>query len=106
LYNLGILQIIDNLLHLIDKKANISQLSDYVTLQYFLRKIEELKPHDEKSKGYFSSLENLLLEYPTGEDGDWAIVDVEGAWYVYRYKIGTGWEQSSEYDNSIDLSEY
>ena len=101
LYNLGVLQEIDNLLNLIDTK-----LGNYVTLQYFLRKIEELKPHDEKSKGYFSSIEALLQECPGGEKGDWAIVNVDGTWYIYRYKVGTGWEQSEVYDNSIDLTEY
>lgn len=106
LYNLGILQEIDRLLNLIDTKANTSQLSNYVTLQYFLRKIEEIKPQDEKSKGYFSSVEALLQECPRGEKGDWAIVNNEGTWYIYRYKVGTGWEQSETYDNSIDLSEY
>ena len=106
LYNLGVLQEIDRLLDLIDKKANTSQLSNYVTLQYFLRKIEELKPQDEKSKGYYSSLDSLLQEWPRGEKGDWAIVNVEGTWYIYRYKVGTGWVQSGTYDNSIDLTEY
>ena len=98
LRNLGVLQEIDNLLNLIDTK-----LSNYVTLQYFLRRIDELK---QKSKGYFSSIEALLQEYPRGEKGDWAIVNVDGTWYVYRYKAGTGWEQSEVYDNSIDLTEY
>ena len=98
LRNLGVLQEIDNLLNLIDTK-----LSNYVTSQYFLRKIDELK---QKSKGYFSSIEALLQEYPRGEKGDWAIVNVDGTWYVYRYKAGTGWEQSEVYDNSIDLTEY
>ena len=106
LYNLGILQEIDRLLELINEKANSSQLSDYVTLQYFLRKIEELKPHDEKAKGYFSSVEALLQQYPQGENGDWAIVNVRGDWYIYRYSQGQGWVQSGTYDNSIDLSEY
>lgn len=106
LYNLGILQEIDRLLSLIDKKASTAQLTNYVTLQYFLRKIEELKPHDEKAKGYFSSIEALLQEHPVGEKGDWAIVNVEGIWYIYRYNQGQGWTQSETYDNSIDLSEY
>lgn len=105
LYNLGILQRIDNLITLINKKVSPSQLNDYVTLQYFLRKIEELKPKDEKAKGYFSSVSALLQECPTGERGDWAIVNVQGTWYVYRYNTN-GWEQTETYDNSIDLSEY
>ena len=106
LYNLGILQKLDDIVEQINTKANISQLQDYVTLQYFLEKIQELKPHDEKAKGYFSSVEQLLQEYPRGERGDWAIVNVSGDWYIYRYNNVQGWVQSETYDNSIDLTNY
>lgn len=106
LYNLGILQKLDDIIEQINTKANISQLQNYVTLRYFLQKIEELKPHDEKAKGYFSSVEQLLQEYPRGEKGDWAIVNVNGNWYIYRYNSAQGWVQSETYDNSIDLTNY
>lgn len=106
LYNLGILQIIDNLLDQINTKIDIQQLQNYVTLQQFLDKVEELKPHDEKSKGYYSSIEQLIQEYPTGEKGDWAIVNVEGNWYIYRYDNIQGWIQSGTYDISVDLTGY
>ena len=106
LYNLGILQIIDNLLDQISTKVDIQQLQNYVTLQQFLDKVEELKPHDEKSKGYYSSIEQLIQEYPTGEKGDWAIVNVEGNWYIYRYDNIQGWIQSGTYDISVDLTGY
>ena len=90
----------------IDEKANSSDLNQYVPLIYFLKEIEKLKPQDEKSKGYFSSLEDLLLEFPTAKDGDWALVNVSGTWYVYRWSDSFGWVQTETYDNSIDLSEY
>ena len=106
LYNLGILQRLDSIIEQINLKANISQLQDYVTLQYFLEKIQELKPHDEKAKGYYSSIEQLLQEYPIGEKGDWAIVNVSGDWYIYRYDSVQGWVQSETYDNNIDLTNY
>ena len=106
LYNLGILQIIDNLLDQINTKADIQQLQNYVTLQQFLDKVKELDPHDEKSKGYYSSIEQLIQEYPTGEKGDWAIVNINGSWYIYRYDDIQGWVQSGTYDISIDLTGY
>lgn len=99
LQNLGILQEINNLLNLIDQKADISELANYITLQYFLEKTEELKPKDEKAKGFYSSIESLLEEYPTAEPGDWAIVNVENAWYIYRYN--EDWEYSG-----VNLDDY
>ena len=107
LYNLGILQKIDTLLNLLDNKVNASQLSNYVTLSYFLTKIDELRPKDGKAKGYFSSLEALVQKYPEGEDGDWAIVNSDNNWNIYRYNETEGWTQSNEtYDTTMDLSEY
>ena len=104
--NLGISQTLDNLLQLINEKATLLQLQRYVTMAQFLRKLGEIKPKDEKSKGYFSSYNQLVSAYPKGEVGDWAIVNVNGDWYVYRYIEDSGWVQSETYDNSIDLSEY
>ena len=106
LYNLGILQIVDDLLNLIDQKVDNSQLSNYITLSYFLNKIEELRPKDEKSKGYYSSYEELVQNIQDASEGDWAIVNVEGIWYIYKYKENLGWQQSETYENNIDLSDY
>lgn len=104
--NLGISQKLQDLLQLINQRATLQELSRYVTMAELLRKLASIKPQDEKSKGYFSSYEQLIQDYPSGEKGDWAIVNVEGVWYIYRYKERVGWEQSETYDNSIDLSEY
>ena len=104
--NLGITQEIDYLLQLISERATLQELNRYVTMVELLRKLEEIKPKDEKSKGYFSSYNQLIQNYPIGQTGDWAIVNVNGDWYIYRYTEGIGWEQSETYDNSIDLTEY
>lgn len=115
LNNLGITQKLQQLALLISEKADnqeldnyvlLSELNKYITFSEFLRRIKQLKPKDEKSKGYYSSYESLIAEYPGGETGDWAIVNVDGNWYVYKYISGTGWVQSGIYDNSVDLSEY
>jgi len=51
---------------LISNKADTSLLSRYVTEDDLIRRLEELKPKDEKSKGYYSSYEELLESCPEG----------------------------------------
>jgi len=41
---------------------------------------------------------------PSGEPGDWAIVDDNGVWYIYKYN--NNWVRSGEFRFDIDLSEY
>ena len=96
---------INLLQQLVNDKIDISQLTQYVTYTELIRRLDELKPQDEKSKGYYSSYEELINNNPNGEPGDWAIVNIEGSWYVYKFEDGD-WVQTGTYDNSIDLSEY
>ena len=105
LENLGITQKLDTLQNLVDNKIDISQLGSYVTQTELLRRLNDLKPKNEKSKGYYSSYEDLIANNPANSFGDWAIVNVEGTWFIYKFGEH-GWEQSETYDISIDLSEY
>ena len=45
------------------------------------------------AKGFFNSVDDL----PEGKIGDWAIVNVDGLWYMYTYNEN-GWTQGEEYD--------
>lgn len=103
--NLGILQKLDLLQQLVNNKIDLTTLSRYVTETELLRRLDDIKPKNEKSKGYYSSYEELISNNPVNSIGDWAIVNVEGDWFVFKYGEN-GWEQSGTYDNSIDLSEY
>lgn len=105
LENLGITQKLQILQNLVDNKIDISQLGSYVTETELLRRLNDLKPKNEKSKGYYSSYEDLISNNPVNSFGDWAIVNVEGTWFIYKFGEH-GWEQSETYDISIDLSEY
>ena len=105
LENLGITQKLDILQRLVDNKVDLSLLSRYVTKTELIRRLNDLKPKNEKSKGYYSSYEELIANNPANSFGDWAIVNVEGTWYIYKFGDG-GWTQSETYDISVDLSEY
>ena len=105
LENLGLLRKLEYIKQILGNKADISLLTRYVTETELLRRLNTNRPKDEKSKGYFSSLEELTQAYPTGELGDWAIVNVEGDWYVYKF-VDNNWVQDSVYDYGIELSEY
>lgn len=94
---------INNLQRTIDS-INLS-LREYVTIQELRRRIEEIRPKDEKSKGYYSSYEELLQNNLTNNVGDWAIVNIDGIWYIYKY-TNRGWTESGTYDNNIDLNGY
>lgn len=107
LENLGIIKRLDNIIYITDILSDL--LNNYITEEEFNQRLwelrEQLKPKDEKSKGYYSSYEELIQENPTNSIGDWAIVNVEGTWYIYKYS-SQGWERSEIYDNQIDLSGY
>lgn len=106
LENLGIIKRLTLLQQLINIKADATSLDRYVTEEELIRRLNSLKPKNEKSKGYYSSYEELFRNHPSGEEGDWALVNVEGTWYIYKYYAEQGWEPSGTYDISIDLSEY
>lgn len=95
---------VDLLQRLINNKVNISQLAQYVTYQKLLERLELLRPKDEKSKGFYSSFADLLDNNPSGEPGDWAIVDDNGVWYIYKYN--NNWVRSGEFRFDMDLSGY
>lgn len=45
------------------------------------------------ARGFFKSVDNL----PEGTVGDYAIVNVDGTWYIYYYMSNGGWTQGDEY---------
>ena len=105
LENLGITQKIELLKQLINIKADITSLSRYITKEELTRRLSNLTPKNEKSKGYFSSFEELNRNYPVASENDWAIVNVDDTWFIYKFSQGT-WEPSGTFDMTIDLSEY
>lgn len=61
-----------------------------------------------KCKGYFDSYEELIEAYPNPQVGDWAIVNENGKWIVYKCFTKGVWESTGqEYkQDPIDLSTY
>lgn len=105
LENLGITQKIELLKQLINIKADITSLSRYITKEELTRRLNSLTPKNEISKGYFSSYDELYRNYPVAQENDWAIVNVDGTWFIYKYIQGS-WEPSGTFEITIDLSEY
>lgn len=105
LENLGILERLELIQQLINNKLDISLLSRYVTEETLNRRLQDLKPKNEKSKGYYSSYEELVENNPANSVGDWAIVNVEGTKYVFKF-TNEGWVQGEIFDTEINLSEY
>ena len=107
LENLGIIRRLDNIIYITDVLSDL--LNNYITEQEFNQRLwdlrDQLKPKDGRSKGYYSSYEELIQNNPENFVGDWAIVNVEGIWYVYKYTV-QGWEQGESYDREIDLTGY
>ena len=105
LQNLGILSRLETLQQLVDNKLDLSLLTRFITKEEFNRRIQELAPNDEKSKGYFSSYDELIQNNPASSIGDWAIVNVEETKYVYKF-TDLGWTQGEIFETDIDLTEY
>lgn len=105
LENLGISEKLELIQQLINNKLDISLLSRYVTEETLNRRLQDLKPKNEKSKGYYSSYEELVENNPANSVGDWAIVNVEGTKYVFKF-TNEGWVQGEIFDTDINLSEY
>ena len=104
LQNLGILSRLQILQQALGNKLDLSLLSRFITKEEFNRRLQELTPGNEKSKGYFSSLAELLSNNPSGFIGDWAIVNVKGTKYIYKY-TNLGWTQGEVFEE-VNLSEY
>lgn len=105
LENLGISEKLELIQQLINNKLDISLLGRYVTEETLNRRLQDLKPKNEKSKGYYSSYEELVENNPANSVGDWAIVNVEGTKYVFKF-TNEGWVQGEVFDTEINLSEY
>ena len=105
LENLGISEKLELIQQLINNKLDISLLGRYVTEETLNRRLQDLKPKNEKSKGYYSSYEELVANNPANSVGDWAIVNVEGTKYVFKF-TNEGWVQGEVFDTEINLSEY
>ena len=105
LENLGISEKLELIQQLVNNKLDISLLGRYVTEETLNRRLQDLKPKNEKSKGYYSSYEELVENNPANSVGDWAIVNVEGTKYVFKF-TNEGWVQGEIFDTDIDLSEY
>lgn len=105
LENLGISEKLELIQQLVNNKLDISLLGRYVTEETLNRRLQDLKPKNEKSKGYYSSYEELIENNPANSIGDWAIVNVEGTKYVFKF-TNEGWVQGEIFDTDINLSEY
>lgn len=105
LENLGISEKLELIQQLINNKLDISLLGRYVTEETLNRRLQDLKPKNEKSKGYYSSYDELVENNPANSVGDWAIVNVEGTKYVFKF-TNEGWVQGEVFDTDINLSEY
>ena len=105
LENLGISEKLELIQQLINNKLDISLLGRYVTEETLNRRLQDLKPKNEKSKGYYSSYDELIENNPANSIGDWAIVNVEGTKYVFKF-TNEGWIQGEVFDTDINLSEY
>lgn len=105
LENLGISEKLELIQQLVNNKLDISLLGRYVTEETLNRRLQDLKPKNEKSKGYYSSYDELIENNPANSIGDWAIVNVEGTKYVFKF-TNEGWVQGEIFDTDIDLSEY
>ena len=105
LENLGISEKLELIQQLVNNKLDISLLGRYVTEETLNRRLQDLKPKNEKSKGYYSSYEELVENNPANSVGDWAIVNVEGTKYVFKF-TNEGWVQGEVFDTEINLSEY
>lgn len=94
----------------LNKKANISDLSNYVTPEEVNAAIQDKLNglgSSEHSKGYFESLGELKDAVKNPQIGDWAIVNENGVWVIYRYGKN-GWENTGSQfvGDQIDLSNY
>ena len=105
LENLGILEKLELIQQLINNKLDISLLDRYVTKETLNRRLQDLNLQDGKSKGYYSSYEELIENNLINSTGDWAIVDVEGTKYIYKF-TNEGWVRGEIFDTNINLSEY
>ena len=105
LENLGISEKLELIQQLVNNKLDISLLGRYVTEETLNRRLQDLKPKNEKSKGYYSSYDELIENNPANSIGDWAIVNVEGTKYVFKF-TNEGWVQGEIFDTEINLSEY
>jgi hypothetical protein len=92
--------------------SQLSRLADKTdanrgSINALKNRIDDLENTEEKrehSKGFFSSPE--ALPNTDCEEGDWAIVDVNGIWYIYYYYDNV-WASGEEYEKpDINLSEY
>lgn len=105
LENLGISEKLELIQQLINNKLDISLLDRYVTKETLNRRLQDLNLQDGKSKGYYSSYEELIENNLINSTGDWAIVNVEGTKYIYKF-TNEGWVRGEIFDTDINLSEY
>lgn len=73
---------------------------DISELKLDVQELQETQLKNEHSKGFFSNVNELPV---TGEDGDWAMVSVGGAWYLYRYNSNAtpNWVQGEEFTITV-----
>ena len=105
LENLGISEKLELIQQLINNKLDISLLDRYVTKETLNRRLQDLNLQDGKSKGYYSSYEELIENNLINSTGDWAIVNVEGTKYIFKF-TNEGWVRGEIFDTDINLSEY
>ena len=82
------------------KKGEVEQnVNNYVT---------QIIQSVEKAKGYFDTEQELNNAVPNPEVGDWAIVNVNDQWVIFRCATAGTWQSTGQNytDDPIDLSLY
>ena len=71
---------------------------------YLKNKVDDVQ----KCKGLFQSIEQLNTSIPSPEEGQWAIVNVDGSWIIYNCLEDGVWNNTEvPYDiNDISLDDY
>lgn len=93
-------------------KANKSDLSQYAKVEdvgdVVNNYVTYITQEAEKAKGYFDNITELQTAVPSPIVGDWAVVNVDDVWYIYRCATDGEWSATTqEYkEDSINLTQY
>ena len=93
-------------------KADKSDLSQYAKVEdvgdVVNNYVTYITQEAEKAKGYFDNITELQTAVPSPIVGDWAVVNVDDVWYIYRCATDGEWSATTqEYkEDSINLTQY
>lgn len=69
--------------------------------------VTEITQEVAKEKGYFASVEELVAAYPNPEVGDWANVNENDVWVIYRCATAGRWDRTDQqFIQNVDLNGY